>query len=254
MKEILKKIPFLKIIVVYSKTIKNKQNFLQKTHLFFNFLKDFSLYSKLEKNIEIKAKTEDLFPRIYDNTADTKIDPIYYLQSTWCAEKIFKAKPVEHYDVGSHYLMVGIISKFVPTTMVDIRPLSVNLDSLSFIKGDITHLPFENDSINSLSSICVIEHIGLGRYGDPLDQFGTEKSAKELSRVLSNGGSLYISVPVDSKSKVYFNAHRAFTRDYILGLFKDLNLIEERYIYGKQFYNEYNSTKGFGTGLYYFRK
>ena len=151
-------------------------------------------------------------------------------------------------------MMVGMISQFTPTTMVDIRPLSVSVPELSFIKGDITKLPFKDSSIKSLSSICVIEHIGLGRYGDPLDQFGTEKSAKELSRVLASGGDLYISVPVDSTNKVYFNAHRAFIRDYVLKMFKDLNLIEEKYIYGNQIYNEYDSTKGFGTGLFYFRK
>jgi ubiquinone/menaquinone biosynthesis C-methylase UbiE len=150
--------------------------------------------------------------------------------------------------------MVGIISQFVPTTMVDIRPLSVSLPELSFIKGDITKLPFKDCEISSLSSICVIEHIGLGRYGDPLDQFGTEKSAKELSRVLAKNGNLYISVPIDSKNKTYFNAHRAFTRDYVLSLFKGLLLIEEKYIYGNDMVNSYDVSKGFGTGLYYFKK
>ena len=61
----------------------------------------------------------------------------------------------------------------------------MSLPELNFKKGNILNLPFSDYSINSLSSICVIEHIGLGRYGDQLDQFGTEKAVKELVRVLA---------------------------------------------------------------------
>jgi SAM-dependent methyltransferase len=184
----------------------------------------------------------------------TDVDPVYFIQGCWCAGKIFKTHPERHYDVASQAIMVGIISQFVPTVMIDIRPLSVFIPGLSFIKGDITQLPFKNGEIESLSSICVIEHIGLGRYGDPLDQFGTEKAAKELARVLAKGGNLYISVPIDTESKTYFNAHRAFTRDYILSLFRGLHLVEEGYIYGKEMSSTYNASEGFGTGLYHFRK
>jgi hypothetical protein len=40
----------------------------------------------------------------------------------------------------------------------------------------------------------------------------------------------------------------------VLDLFKGLDLIEERYIYGMQMQNDYDQVKGFGTGLYHFRK
>ena len=139
-------------------------------------------------------------------------------------------------------------------TFVDIRPLPVQRPNLHFTKGDITALPFASESIESLSSVCVIEHIGLGRYGDPLDPFGSEKAAAELTRVLGQNGDLYISVPVDTENHVYFNAHRAFARDYMLSLFKELALVEEKYIYGNNMVNEYHPDKGFGTGLYHFKK
>ncbi|PCI30378.1 hypothetical protein COB55_00215 [Candidatus Wolfebacteria bacterium] len=250
----LKNITILKILVIYLKVLRNPYNFLQKNSRFLNFLRDLKKYKALKQNTNIPIKNSDLYPRVHDKTKITGIDPIYYLQNTWCAKKIFENKPQKHYDIGSHSMMVGIISQFVPTTMVDIRPLSVTLPELSFIKGDITDLPFEDNSIDSLSSICVIEHIGLGRYGDSLDQFGTEKSAEELKRVLAKKGDLYISVPIDMENKVYFNAHRAFTRDYILELFSSLSLIEEKYIYGNKMYAEYRKDKGFGTGLYCFKK
>ncbi len=138
--------------------------------------------------------------------------------------------------------------------MIDIRPLSLELEGLNFMHGDIKKLPFNDQEIKSLSSICVIEHIGLGRYGDEIDPFGSEKAITEMKRVLAEDGNLYISLPVDDANKIYFNAHRAFTRDYILKLFSPLVLVEEKYIYGNELVNEYNPSQGFGTGLYYFKK
>ncbi|HUI44639.1 MAG TPA: DUF268 domain-containing protein [Nitrospirota bacterium] len=130
----------------------------------------------------------------------------------------------------------------------------MKLDNLSFIRGSILNLPFEDNSIDSLSSLCVTEHIGLGRYGDPIDPWGSEKAVAELKRVLSPGGNLLFSVPVDSANKVYFNAHRTFTREYVLELFHDMRLIEERYIYGRHLTNDYDKMNRYGTGLFHFTK
>lgn len=221
---------------------------------FAGFYKDWRVYKKLPKNHAFMLGTGDIYPRLFDKTQITGIDPVYFYQNCWCAKKIFENKPERHVDIGSDAKLVGILSQFVPTTMVDIRPLPVALPELSFVRGSILSLPFKDNEIRSLSAICVIEHIGLGRYGDPLDPFGSEKSAKELARVLAPGAYLYISVPVDNENRVYFNAHRAFTRDHVLELFKGLSLAEEKYVYKYDMYDAYDSLKGFGTGLYCFRK
>jgi SAM-dependent methyltransferase len=254
MKEALKNIAFAKYAIIVARAFKMKPGVFTRLKQLASYFNDYREYRRLPQNSAYTMLTRDLFPRIEDKTRMTDVDPVYFLQGCWCAKKVFENRPSRHYDIASQALMVGIISQFVSTTMIDIRPLSVTLPGLSFIKGDITNLPFQDGEIDSLSSICVIEHIGLGRYGDPLDQFGTEKAARELERVLSKGGNLYISVPIDSQDKVYFNAHRAFTKDRVMELFRGLSLAEEKYIYGKEMKNEYESTKGFGTGLYHFRK
>ena len=107
---------------------------------------------------------------------------------------------------------------------------------------------------SSLSSICVVEHIGLGRYGDPLDPRGSEKSISEIIRVLKPGGDLYFTVPIDAADKIYFNAHRSFTRGHVLELFGALKLMEERYIYGRDLCPAYDPKLAFGTGMYHFQK
>ncbi len=250
----LKKIAPLKILVVSYNAIKNKYNFFKKINFLISFFNDYKKYKKINKNKNFDLKTRDLYPRIYDKTTTTPLDPVYFLQNNWCTKKIFDNKPKKHFDIGSDAKFIGLISQFTPTTMVDIRPLTIKQENLSFIEGSILDTPFKNGEIDSLSSLCVIEHIGLGRYGDSLDSFGSEKSIKEIKRVLAKDGDLYISVPVDDKNRIYFNAHRAFTREYILELFESLQLIEEKYIYGADIYNNYQPEKGFGTGLFWFKK
>ncbi|MGI8820717.1 MAG: DUF268 domain-containing protein [Chthoniobacterales bacterium] len=194
----------------------------------------------------------NFFPCLDDDTGHTPIDASYYYQDAWAFENIAAARPSLHVDVGSHHKFVSLLSKVVPTTMVDLRPLPVALDSLKFLQGSILDLPFANEALPSLSSLCVVEHIGLGRYGDPLDPRGSEKAFAELMRVVAPGGDLYVSVPVDDINRTYFNAHRAFAEDYLLTLFSPFVVVEKRYIYREQFVDHLQA--GFGTGCYHLRR
>ncbi len=218
------------------------------------FLDEFREYIQDNDNPNFTVRSVDLLPCLLDRTATTPLEPVYFYQDTWAAGKIFKLNPQQHFDVGSSAMTVGIISQFVPTTMIDIRPIKLKLNNLSFQEGSIVDLPFPDNSIDSLSSLCVVEHIGLGRYGDPVDAWGSEKAIVELKRVLKPGGDLFLSIPVDGECRIYFNAHRAFTRDYVIELFAGFELMEEKYIYGTALFADYESARGFGTGLFHLRK
>lgn len=222
-----------------------------KKKLLRKFSSDFDKYNELalEKN---KALEENLYPCLFDNTSNTEIEPTYFYQDSWAFEQIVNNLPKSHIDIGSHHTFVALLSKVVPLTMIDIRPLSLPLSTINFIKGDILHIPFEDNSVESLSSLCVVEHIGLGRYGDPIDPEGSVKAFKELSRVVKKDGNLYISVPVEKNNKIYFNAHRSFNIEYVLGFFIDFDLINSKYIYGKEFTD--TRRDGFGTGCFHLKK
>jgi hypothetical protein len=71
----------------------------------------------------------------------------------------------------------------------------------------------------------VVEHIGLGRYGDPLDSNGDLKAISELKRVLAVGGTLLFVVPV-GQPKIMFNAHRIYSYEQIVSYFSELELTE----------------------------
>lgn len=217
------------------------------------FWRSYSRYKALTATIsELQPQTIFLYPRLGDDTVDTPIDPTYFYQDAWAFEKIIYQRPLHHVDVGSHHKYVALLSKVVSVTMVDIRPLSTPLNTLQFQKGSILALPFEDSSLLSVSSLCVIEHIGLGRYGDELDPTGTEKALAELKRVIIPGGDLYVSVPIDDDDRIYFNAHRSFKESTLLVLFAPFEIVEKRYIYGNEFGDALQA--GFGTGCYHLRR
>jgi SAM-dependent methyltransferase len=214
------------------------------------FWKSYCQYKQIAP-LSILPSLEYLYPCLSDSTTETIIEPIYFYQDAWAFEKIVQQHPVSHIDVGSHHKFVALLSKVVPVTMVDIRPLSLPLNSLKFLEGSILDLPFEDESIQSLSSLCVVEHIGLGRYGDPLDPMGSEKAIAELKRCIAPGGNLYLSLPIDDENRVYFNAHRAFTEEYLMKLFEPFIVEEKHYIFSQRFTPEREA--GFGTGCYHLR-
>lgn len=214
---------------------------------FWHSYQSYKQIAALEQQPELKY----LYPCLGDDTAETLIEPTYFYQDTWAFEKIVNQRPTQHIDVGSHHTFVALLSKVLPVTMVDIRPLSLPLDTLKFKQGSILELPFADESVESLSSLCVVEHIGLGRYGDPLDPQGTEKAIAELKRVIAPKGNLYLSLPLDDDNRTYFNAHRAFTEDYILKLLHPFKVVDSQYIYGQEFSS--NKRTGFGTGCYHLR-
>jgi hypothetical protein len=162
-------------------------------------------------------------------------------------------------DLGSTALLVGILARSTEVISVDVRPLSVALDGLVTCAGTGVALPFRDRSIGSLSSLCVLEHIGLGRYGDQIDPQGTEKAAAELQRVLAPGGDLYLSVPIEKESRVYFNAHRALSIATVTRMMSKLDLEEAVLIRGhrKLSPREIDALDFYGPmvfGLFHFRR
>ena len=159
------------------------------------------------------ADGEDVRPtRCFDErTATTPLDQWYFYQDCWAFRRVYETRPEWLLDVGSTALLVGILSQVVPVTSVDVRPLPVTLPGLTCKAGSITALPFEDDSVPMVTSLSVVEHIGLGRYGDELDPRGSERACRELQRVLRPGGRLLLSVPIAETPVTLFNAHRLLT-------------------------------------------
>ncbi|MFP4486352.1 MAG: DUF268 domain-containing protein [Campylobacterales bacterium] len=188
------------------------------------FKKHLRQFLKQDKRFHFTKK--DLYPCLNDNTSDTKFDTHYVYHCAWAARVLKKINPDEHTDIGSHIYFNAITSSFININFYDYRPANILLDGLSSSRADILKLPFETSSIKSLSCMHVVEHIGLGRYGDKIDAEGDLKAISELKRVVAENGDLLFVVPLSGKAKLKFNAHRIYTFEMIIEYFSDLHLHE----------------------------
>jgi len=190
------------------------------------FARDFAAYraAALRQGKPLPLLHE-LYPCLEDRYLSSgNIPEHYFFQDLWAAKLVFESRVAEHYDIGSSIDgFISHISVFTRVRVLDIRPQPSRIENVEFIQGDILNLELENQSIGSLSCLHAAEHIGLGRYGDPLDPLGTEKAARELQRVLAVGGNLYFSLPV-GRERTCFNAHRVLSPVSVLGYFDGLQL------------------------------
>ncbi len=168
----------------------------------------------------------DCLPCLSDIGNSHSYCPVYLYHVGWAARVLAQSKPTEHVDIGGLTYFAAIASAIVPLRYYDIQPIHMPLPGVKTGAANLTHLPFKNNEIGSLSCMHVMEHVGLGRYGDELDPTGDLKSASELMRVLAPGGQLLMVLPIQGKPLLQFNGHRVYSYDMIVEMFKGLTLKE----------------------------
>jgi SAM-dependent methyltransferase len=187
------------------------------------YLRDRRAYARLPGAEPMRWR--DAFPKVGDRVLTSPYDAHYLPQDTWAARRVAEHGPERHVDVGSRVELACFLTAVTRVAFVDIRPLDADIEDLEPIEGSALDLPFDDGSLPSVSCLHVAEHIGLGRYGDPLDPAGTRKTIAELQRVTAPGGQLLFSLPV-GRPRVCFNAHRVHDPREILSLFDELELVE----------------------------
>jgi SAM-dependent methyltransferase len=224
------------------------------------FVRNVARYNRGNPKPSFRLRLRDLWYRSYDRFSAAGALPFHYFyQDLWAAQWLFDAGITEHVDVASR--LDGFIAHLLPfcrVTYVDIRPIALDWTNFDFRAGTITEMPFAGDSVSSLSSLHVIEHVGLGRYGDPIDPLGYVRAAEELTRVLKPGGTLLLGTPVGHEA-LYFDAHRVFDPHTIRDAFASLDLVEFSVINDRnELLRNVSLDAGrqwnLGCGLYVFRK
>lgn len=222
-------------------------------------LKDYFVFKiKSKGDSRFPIRFIDLFPQIKDKTIKTGFDHHYVYHTSWAARKVKEIDPEFHTDISSSLFFCGIVSAFKPVKFYDYRPADLNLSNLESKSGDLLSLPFADNEIKSLSCLHTIEHVGLGRYGDPIDPLSDIAAMKELERVLSVGGSLLFVTPV-GKPKIEFNAHRIYSYKLIREYFKNLELVEFSLVTDAgEFINNATESQSdnqkYGCGCFWFKK
>ncbi|MEH6503184.1 MAG: DUF268 domain-containing protein [Cycloclasticus sp.] len=226
---------------------------------YIRYKKEFGLF-KATHGERFSIKDNDKFPCLNDEVSTTSFDKHYTYHTAWAARKLRAVNPTEHVDISSLTYFSTLVSAFIPVKFYDYRPAQIALENFQCGHADIIGLPFKSNSIQSLSCMHVVEHIGLGRYGDKLDVDGDLKAIKELKRVVAGNGDLYFVVPI-GKAKIMFNAHRIYAYEQILSYFKGFSLKEFTLIPDQSTdglivnaTKEQSDMQNYGCGCFWFQK
>lgn len=197
-----------------------------KIKTYYLFILDYKNFKRTSiNNLRFEVKWKNAQPQLYDNTPETEFDAHYIYHPAWAARIVKQINPEFHVDISSTLAFSSILSAFIPIHFYDYRPANLTLSNLTSNKVDLMSLPFPDNSVKSLSCMHTVEHIGLGRYGDPINPNGDIEAINELKRVTSPEGSLLFVVPI-GKSKLIFNGHRIYSYNQIISYFKDFELKE----------------------------
>lgn len=222
-KSITKKILKYKKITAFLILLRNNFRKILLRNVYNENLKSFIKASQNSKRFDISKIEKRAF--LNEQTNELSFDPHYVYHSAWAARVLAKINPKFHTDISSHLNFIVTLSAFIPVKYYDFRPANLKLSNLTSKKANLLNLHFPSNSIDSLSCMHTIEHVGLGRYGDPIDPDGDLKAINELKRVLALNGDLLFVVPI-GKPKIVFNAHRVYSYDQIISYFKDLKIVE----------------------------
>lgn len=228
---------------------------------FLHFIKDFFYFKGQNKSSprEFKMSWNDIYPCLNDDTLKSTFDAHYVYHVSWATRVLRKINPIKHIDISSSIYFSSIVSAFYPIEFFDYRPIELSLSNYTSKFADLLDLPFDSASITSLSCMHVIEHIGLGRYGDPLNQNGDLCAIKEICRVMASKGNLIFVVPIGKERKIQYNAHRIYLHQDILEYFNSFNLNEFSLIDDNGLFLENASFEDtcqceYGCGCYWFVK
>lgn len=198
---------------------------LSKPWRFMRFAREFRQFAKVHRHARpnLPLNWRDRWPRLNDRTAHLPFDAHYVYHTAWAARVLASTRPERHVDISSLTYFSTLCSAFLPIEFYDYRPAGIVLSNLTCGAEDLCALSFSDRSLSSVSCMHTIEHIGLGRYGDPLDARGDLRALSELQRVLAPGGSLLVVVPV-GQPRVQYNAHRIYDPQVIEESLPDLKL------------------------------
>lgn len=229
-------------------------------HRYLRYRKDCKEFQRLGGKITHKYKVLDNF----DAQAGFAKGH-YFHQDLLIASLIHQKNPIRHIDIGSRVDgFVAHVASYREIEVYDVRDLEdTGHKNIIFKKSNLMDNKSLIEITDSLSCLHVIEHFGLGRYGDPLDPLGHIKGFNNMLKMVMPGGTLYISFPIGRQNEVHFNAHRVFHPKDILNWGHDTELFQlERFDYvddaGNLHQNvDINKNKidvVYGCGIYTFKK
>ena len=137
-------------------------------------------------------------------------------------------------DIGSVHTRLPIVlaSRGYRVVSLDYLPYPYRHPNLCAVRGDAMRCPFAAQSFDAILAISVIEHVGIGHYGDPSRDIGDREAVREIARLLKPGGLVLLTVPfgralTDASKRVYDSAR-------LSSLLAPLPLVRPEYAWSRE--------------------
>jgi hypothetical protein len=155
-------------IFVNSKTILREcRRFIKNTHTYYRPV-NIDYRRRQRQNLELFRKAfpeEIIIEELVDRSAYDSHDISAELIQFWFASnQLYTAKPREILDIGSHVSWLTGVGSNCRIRTIDVRSKILLLDSEQFCLAEAQNLPFADSCLDCVTSLCSLEHFGLGAY------------------------------------------------------------------------------------------
>lgn len=186
-------------------------------------------YRRYLKEVKKNGKGFSVFREIYYDAGSHPVQTTDF-ELAFASEMINELRPGNILDIGSwRYWIIGLMAHYQVTTL-DIRDRKPIMGNETIVTGDAKKLNLPDNSFDAVTSICALEHFGLGRYGDDFDLDADGKAVDEMVRVLKPGGHLILTTHItNGQPSIGFNGSRIYSYEMLRGFFKGLTCVKEKF-------------------------
>jgi SAM-dependent methyltransferase len=185
-----------------------------------------------DRNLEVARHRPGAFTVIPKFSYDAGEHPVSYIDAecAFAATHIAAHAPESILDIGSYrHFLLGLQAHY-PVTTLDVRKRRAATSNETVITSDAASLDLPDGSFDVVVSLCTLEHLGLGRYGDAFDLDADGAAMREMNRILRPGGRLIFSTAVTGGEPVLaFNELRIYTIDMLHDLCGELRAEDEQF-------------------------
>ena len=186
-------------------------------------------YKRLLTEAKKNTRGFEVFPEMYYDLGSHPVEPANF-ELEFATRLLSELAPATILDIGSQrFWIIGLLAHYHVTT-VDVRERTSELKNETVVTCDAKALKLPDRSFDVVTSLCALEHFGLGRYGDDFDMDGDKKAMDEMVRVLKPGGHLIFSTTITRhRPAIAFNGHRIYSHQMIKDLCANLVCVQEQF-------------------------
>ena len=167
----------------------------------FNKLRKFAVYPQYRRYRAAIGPQHPLYGITTRLVADARGDPTEFFDhyaafAYWTAAKVAaRATPLRILDLGSPKMFNGMLSATHEVTSMVLADCRDTISRVRYVRHDVSDpLPFPEGSFDAFTSTVSLPLIGLGRYGDRVNTQCLPALVRELRRILSADGELFVSM------------------------------------------------------------